>query len=221
MSTVAENLQLRNRSWIGSNRPALFDPKEAVLYAQYYLVRAEEAEPEQARRLFEQAAELISDTEQPILLTALTSYLVEAEQLGLAGRICAAALNLPTLRHRQRLSLLLLQAKIALGSGDGWLAQNSLKKVLNLDPQNIEAQVLQLSLAAGEAAQAQEFTRAIGLYQQMIELAPQQTELHFQLGRLYLEAGQPEMAAQMFEICRQRGHRTAEIESLQAVESQS
>lgn len=185
--------------------PKLYDPKEAVLYAQYYLLEAERAETEAARQLVDAAIDLIAATEQPILLTALASYLVDNGQPAAAGRVCAEALELATLRQRQQLVLWLLQAKASLGIGDRWQAGNLLRKVLELDPANQRAQVMQLRLEADAAIEAQDYVRAVKLQKEMIEIDPGNTQLYLQLGRLYLNLGQSDFARQMFEICNQRG----------------
>jgi tetratricopeptide (TPR) repeat protein len=196
------------------NPPHLHEPKEVLLYARYYLLHAEAASGVDSVRLIHRAIEMVKDTQVPILQVALATYLVDTENLTETVELAESAMKLPNMRQRQRAGLLALQGKAYLGLGDRWSAQRSLEKSLSIDPTQVPARVMLLVVEAEDAVNADNLGGAISRYQEIIELDPANPRFHYQLGLLYLRAGQRDLAEQEFAFCQQHDYKRAEIEKL-------
>lgn len=194
--------------------PHLNDPKEALLYAQYYLVAAESAATADAARLRKQAVAMVTATESPVLLAALSDYLISIGDFPQARRVVDGAFNLPILRRPQKVELLRANGEVLLMTGQRDRAAGAFRRVLDLDPDNVQATFQLLAFDAQDALAVGDKYRAIEYFERMRNLSPDQMEIWFRLGSLYLETGDQNAAVRMLRHCIDKGYRKGAVERL-------
>lgn len=212
-------LQIEERAchlnWL--DPPRLYDPKEALLFALYYLVHIERLEAQsnsQAGEFLRKVQRLVQQVNEPSLNSAVAAYFLSRGQWAEAGRIIEDALRHRTLRQSERVRLLVGLGTVSLRQGDRERAESLYLAALELDPLHIEANFQRRSIAASVAVSERRFEDAIRIYREMLSLAPDHREINFQLGLLYIRVGEIEVARQMLQECLNDGFRITEVHRL-------
>jgi hypothetical protein len=197
--------------------PPLYDPKESAMYAVYYLTHAgtaAQANDPEATTLMKTAVDLIEHTDNAVMMEALASYFVINDSLSQAKSLIEKTLKMPEVRYGERLRLLLPLGKIDLRLGDVQNAEKILSQVVEADPGNRDAQFHLLSVRSATLAGEKKWQEAIDTYLQMQALAPEQREVDFQLGLLYIQLGDAVNARKRLEICTNAGYKTEQVTKL-------
>jgi tetratricopeptide (TPR) repeat protein len=152
--------------------------------------------------------------EEPNLYGALVAWFIAEDRMAQAQRVAEAALELPTLRQSERQRLDLALARIALRTDEHEAARTYFEDVLQVSPDHVEANFQLLALDAADAEKGGDLSLAIGLYERMVQLAPDQMQSFYRLGRLQLQLGDTSAAVSAFQNCISNGYRRAELVTL-------
>ncbi len=199
------------------NPPALYDPKEALMYAVYSLAAAETAtshDQSEADRLYNRTIRMVNAIREPSLSSALAAYFADRDEQRYAISVIEPTLLLPTLRKSERLQLLGGLGTAQLRLQNTVAAKSVFNQMLALDKANTEAQFQLLTLEASDAIKNKDLQGAISVYERMALLAPDQYQVTMQLAVLYTEVGNRDAARSALQRCIDVNYRRDEATSL-------
>jgi tetratricopeptide (TPR) repeat protein len=191
--------------------PEIYDPKEALLYAQYLLVESERTAGSDSLLRLDRAVDLIEGVSSPALSISLSDYLIRNEQLVQARRLLEGAIASPVLLQKQSIDIRMRLAEVHLRAGDDLTAEAICREILAEDPGNVGARFQLKAIAAVDAVAAGSLAEAEQIYLEMLELAPDQIDVHYQLGRLYVQMGQRDRAIRKLVYCLRSGYKYEQI----------
>lgn len=197
--------------------PALYDPKEALMYTVYVLTAAESAmsrDHAEADRLFSRAIRLVNSMNDPALSSSLAAYFADREEQRHTIAVIEPALRLLTLRRSERLQLLGGLGTAQLRLQNEAAARSAFNQMLALDTGSIEARFQLMTLDASDAIKNSNLPAAISIYERMAQLAPDQHQVTLQLAILYMRVGNIDSARMSLQRCIDVNYRREEASAL-------
>ncbi|MGB5139165.1 MAG: DUF2723 domain-containing protein [Candidatus Zixiibacteriota bacterium] len=194
-----------------ANIPAIYDPKEALMYTVYLLASAESS-PD--RRDYNRAVKLVNSLDDPALSSSLAAYFADAEQHQLAISVIEPALKLNHVRQSERLQLLGGLGASHLRLQNTAAAKIAFEQMLAIDSADTEAQFQLLALQASGLAANGNYSAAIVVYEQMEKLAPAQNQVTMQLALLYIRTNNITAARAALLRCIDSGYQAETAASL-------